>query len=207
MKFGKTVSLLAIISMLWTCNADETPELELGRYEYAGFDNTTFRFFRIENNNTYREVNPKFSEYGIGYFKSGLCEFAEGILYGCGQYPNVPKPYFELQKDQVKVGLFDPINEELLEGMTEYKIVGDTVIVGEEPDVYKFLTPKKGKIAEIKIPYRVGMSTAKSSAPDLILDEGKYTEKEHLDELRQQYKAKAGDTLAILLFYELYKKK
>lgn len=76
-----------------SCTPD-TPDFELGRYTYAGIDNKTFRFFRVENGGVFREVSAK--KTGIGAIRAvPFCdEDAFGTsFYDCGLFPDLEKPF------------------------------------------------------------------------------------------------------------------
>lgn len=60
----KFLIVLILASSIISCTPDDTPDFELGRYEYAGIDNKTFRFFRVENGGVFREVSAK--KTGVG---------------------------------------------------------------------------------------------------------------------------------------------
>jgi hypothetical protein len=59
----KTTMWMMALLLCWGCGPGEglegLDELAFGRYEYAGFDTTKFKFYRLKDDNTYQEVTPK----------------------------------------------------------------------------------------------------------------------------------------------------
>jgi hypothetical protein len=111
----KILLLLGFIGYLVTYNFSCTPDFALGRYEYAGLDNKTSRFFRVENGGAFREVSAK--KTGIGGIATvPFCdEDAFGLsFYDCGFFPNLPKPYFEFKEDEAEVAIFYAPDQEIL---------------------------------------------------------------------------------------------
>jgi hypothetical protein len=48
MNFWNVLLLAGMVLNLLQCAKNDMPAFALGRYEYAGIDNKTFRFFRVE---------------------------------------------------------------------------------------------------------------------------------------------------------------
>ncbi|AEE53678.1 hypothetical protein [Haliscomenobacter hydrossis] len=201
--------LLGLTLGIWACTAgDDTPDFELGRYEYAGIDNKTFRFFRVENSGVYREVNTR--RTGIGYLQTiPFCDEDNGFgpwFYDCGLFPNLEKPYFEFRENEVEFGLFYAPDEEILKVTLPYKMEGDSIVFGDEPDVFKLARPSGTKNREILWSWRIYASSKfKSSSIEALLES--LTEKEHLSYVYQQGKLMVGDTIALCLLNEKFVKK
>ena len=195
------LALLAAIS----CTPD-TPDFELGRYTYAGIDNKTFRFFRVENGGAFREVSAK--KTGIGAIAAvPFCdEDAFGTsFYDCGLFPNLPKPYFEFKENEAEIAIFYAPDEEILKETVPYTIEGDSLVLGTPPDVLKLPRPTGNKNREILWPWRISMSSKfKFSSVDLILES--LSEKEHLQAVQEQEKLAVGDTIALCLLKEKFVK-
>ncbi|MBK9491249.1 MAG: hypothetical protein IPO07_22520 [Haliscomenobacter sp.] len=201
-KFFAFLSILLWISMPQASN-----RLELGRYEYAGIDNKTFRFFRVEKEGIYREIqaNPT----GIGEIQAmPFCDkdFFGTTFYDCGQYPDLEKPYIEFSANGVELALFYGPAEEIQVVSGEYTINGDTLAIGEAPVGLKVACPKGNKNREIGLPYRI-YQTSKSMVSSVDLYVEFLNEKEHLDQIRVQSKLSVGDTIALCLLKERFVKK
>lgn len=200
--------LFCLILGIWACTNDDTPDFELGRYEYAGIDNKTFRFFRVENGGAFREVSAK--KTGIGEIAVvPFCdEFAFGVwFYDCGLFPDLEKPYFEFKENEVEIAIFDTPDEEIRKEVGPYKIEGDSIVIGEEPFASRYPRPTGTKLKEFGIPWRIYQTTKppKYSSIDLLINY--ITEKEHLEFIFKEAKLSVGDTIALCLFKEKYVKK
>jgi hypothetical protein len=199
--------LFCLILGIWACTNDDTPDFELGRYEYAGIDNKTFRFFRVENGGVFREVNTR--RTGIGYLQTiPFCDedFLGKTFYDCGFFPNLSKPYFDFRENEVELALFYAPDEDLLTQTIPYTVEGDSLVIGEQPDVLKIARPTGNKNREILWPWRIYQTTKFGvSSVDLVLEP--LTEKEHLNAVYTQEKLKVGDTIALCLLKEKFVKK
>lgn len=189
-----------------SCTPD-TPDFELGRYTYAGIDNKTFRFFRVENGGAFREVSAK--KTGIGAI--GAVPFCdEGAFgtsfYDCGLFSGLEKPYYDFKENEVEIAIFYAPDEEILKETVPYTIEGDSLVLGTPPDVLKLPRPTGNKNREILWPWRISMSSKfKFSSVDLILEP--LSEKEHLQAVQEQEKLVLGDTIALCLLKEKFVKK
>lgn len=196
------VGLIIILS----CTPD-TPDFELGRYEYAGIDNKTFRFFRVENGGIFREVSAK--KTGIGAIAAApFCdEDAFGpSFYDCGLFPDLEKPFFEFKENEVEIALFYAPDEDLLKETIPYTIEGDSLVLGTLPDILKLPRPTGNKNREILWPWRIYQSSKfKFSSVDLVLEP--LSEKEHLQAIQEQEQLGVGDTIALCLLKERFIKK
>lgn len=195
------LSLLAATS----CTPD-TPDFELGRYTYAGIDNKTFRFFRVENGGAFREVSAK--KTGIGAIGAvPFCdEDAFGVwFYDCGLFPDLEKPYFEFKEDRVENIFFYAPVQDLWVASVSYKVVGDSLVLGIEPDVWKIPRLTGSKKREITLNWRISITskTRLSSVEQIYVSR---TEKEHLTAVYQQEKLSVGDTIALCLLKEKFVK-
>lgn len=198
--------ILAFFSiLLWVANPGN-PTLELGRYEYAGIDNKNFRFFRVEKDGTYREVQTK--KTGIGEIQQvPFCDKDQfgTTFYDCGQFPDLQKPYIEFSNSGVELALFYGPAEQIQVVSGSYAIHGDTLSIGEAPVGLKVACPKGTKNREIGLPYRI-YQTSKSMISSVDLYADYLSEKEHLDEIRLQSKLSVGDTIALCLLKERFVK-
>lgn len=198
--------LLGAFLFSTSCTPD-TPDFELGRYEYAGIDNKTFRFFRVENGGTFREVSAK--KTGVGEIAAvPFCdEDAFGVwFYDCGLFPDLEKPYFEFKENEVEIAIFYAPGEEIQKGPAPYKIEGDSIVIGELPYVSKYPRPTGTKKREFGIPWRVYQTTKPPSLSGIELVIKDLSEKEHLEEIRTVEKLSVGDTIALCLLKEKYVK-
>lgn len=200
-----TCLVLGIAVGLTSCTPD-TPDFELGRYTYAGIDNKTFRFFRVENGGAFREVSAK--KTGVGAI--GAVPFCDEDAFGrtfydCGFFSNLAKPFFEFRENEVELALFYAPDEDLLTQTIPYTVEGDSLVIGEQPDVLKIARPTGNKNREILWPWRISMSSKfKFSSVDLILES--LSEKEHLQAVQEQEKLAVGDTIALCLLKEKFVK-
>lgn len=191
-----------------SCTPDDTPDFELGRYEYAGIDNKTFRFFRVENGGAFREVSAK--KTGVGAIAAlDFCgEDAFGpSFYDCGLFPDLEKPFFEFRENEVEIAFFYSPTQEIRKGLGPYKMVGDSIVIGEEPFVSKYPRPTGTKNREFRIPWRIYATTKPFIFFSLDLLVKEQSEKEHLEEIRTVEKLAVGDTIALCLLKEKYVKK
>jgi hypothetical protein len=206
--FTKPFLILFCLTLgIWACTNDDTPDFELGRYEYAGIDNKTFRFFRVETGGAFREVSGK--KTGIGEIAVvPFCdEFAFGTsFYDCGLFPDLEKPFFEFRESEVEIAVFYAPNEEIQKGVGPYKIEGDSIVIGEEPFASKYPRPTGTKLKEFGIPWRIYQTTKppKYISTDLLTNY--ITEKEHLEFIFKEAKLGVGDTIALCLLKEKFVK-
>ena len=206
--FKQGVLLASIALSIWACNGDDTPDFELGRYTYAGIDNKTFRFFRVENGGVFREVSAK--KTGIGAIAAvPFCdEDAFGTsFYDCGLFPDLEKPFFEFRENEVEIAVFYAPTEEIQKGVGPYKIEGDSIVIGEEPFVSKYPRPTGTKLKEFGIPWRIYRSTRIPKYNSIDLLTNYMSEKEHLEFIFKEAKLSVGDTIALCLLKEKYVKK
>lgn len=206
-QFFKQGLLLASIAFsIWACNGDDTPDFELGRYEYAGIDNKTFRFFRVEAGGIFREVNTK--RTGIGYLQTiPFCDedFLGKTFYDCGFFPNLAKPYFEFRENEVEFSLFYAPDEDLLTQTIPYTVEGDSLVIGEQPDVLKLPRPTGNKNRAILWPWRI-YQTTKFGVSSVELTLEPLSEKEHLQAIQELEQLSVGDTIALCLLNEKFVK-
>jgi len=206
MKYLLFLSLFALILAQMSCESD-TPDFELGRYEYAGIDNKTFRFFRVETGGAFREVSAK--KTGIGTI--GALPFCDEDTFGtsfydCGLFPDLEKPYYDFKENEVEIALFYAPDEDILKETVPYTIEGDSLVLGTPPDVLKLPRPTGTKNREILWPWRIYQTTKfRVSSVDLVLEP--LTEKEHLNAVYTQEKLKVGDTIALCLLKEKFVKR
>lgn len=215
MRFSQILFLSLMLLIGFSCDPD-TPDFELGRYEYAGFDNkTTYRFFRIESGNSFREVTPK--KTGIGQVNEiPLCheDLFLQVFYACGAYPNTGKPFFEFRENEVEYRLFyqdgsaDPFTQDKL----TYKIEGDSIVIGTDEPL-KFAKPKNPKLAALELPFRLFFSPKAGIPFNLDVVKNNQTEQEMLREfvkIQNGYARKelltVGDTIMLCLFKERFVK-
>ena len=207
MRYSLCVNLFTLLLTLMGCEGD-TPDFELGRYEYAGIDNKTFRFFRVENGRVYREVAaPK---VGIGEILDlPFCdEDRYGIwFYDCGLFPDLEKPYFEFRENEVEIAIFYAPDKEIQKGTSPYKIEGDSIVIGELPYVIKYPRPTGPLRTEFKFFWRIYQTTRPPNIYSIDVPIKSLTAKEHLDEIRASEQLIVGDTIALCLFREKYVKK
>jgi len=206
MKYLLFLSLFALILAQMSCESD-TPDFELGRYEYAGIDNKTFRFFRVETGGAFREVSAK--KTGIGEIAVvPFCdEFAFGTsFYDCGLFPDLEKPYYDFKENEVEIALFYPPDEDILKETVPYTVEGDSLVLGTPPDVLKLPRPTGNKNREILWPWRIYQSSKFGfSSVDLVFEP--LSEKEHLQVIQKQEQLGVGDTIALCLLKEKFVKK
>lgn len=202
--FKSVTLMLGMALAFWTCTNNDTPDFELGRYEYAGIDNKTFRFFRVENGGVFREVNTR--RTGIGYLGNiPFCDedFLGKSFYDCGFFPNLAKPYFEFKENEVEIALFFAPDEDILKETIPYSIEGDSLVLGTLPDVLKLPRPVGNKNREILWPWRIYQTTRFGvSSVDLVLEP--LSEKEHLQAIQKQEQLVVGDTIALCLLKEKF---
>ncbi|MDX2068905.1 MAG: hypothetical protein SFV55_10795 [Haliscomenobacter sp.] len=206
MFFG--TNFFALLSILfWTVHPIAIPNLELGRYEYAGIDNKKFHFFRVENEGTYREVEARTTGIGeIQYLPFCDKDQFGTTFYDCGQYPDLEKPYIEFSANGVELALFYGPSEAIQVVSGSYSIQGDTLSFGEAPVGLKVACPKGNKNREIGLPYRI-YQTSRSMVSSVDLYADYLSEQEHLDQIRAQSKLSVGDTIALCLLKERFVKR
>lgn len=201
------MKILAVFSILLWIIQPQKPVLELGRYDYAGIDNKKFRFFRVEKDGIYREVQAKST--GIGELQHiSFCDKDQfgTTFYDCGQYPDLEKPYIEFSASGVELALFYGPAETIQVVSGSYTIHGDTLSIGEQPVGLKVACPKGDKNREIGLPYRI-YQTSKSMISSVDLYADYLSEREHLDQIRAQSKLSVGDTIALCLLKERFVKR
>ncbi len=213
----KTTMWMMALLLCWGCGPGEglegLDELAFGRYEYAGFDTTKFKFYRLKDDNTYQEVIPKPSEEGMGALNQDgvFCDYNENTLYGCGKFADLPKPFIEIKANAVEMGFVEATSETFLSGETPYVIRNDSIIFGDgkTSDTFRFLMPNPILRPRIKIQYRMANASTKGSFMDLQIHGVYYAKNldEHIKQTKAMFRSKPGDTLALCIFNEIYEKK
>jgi len=206
MQHNKTTILLSLLLLCSFACTEDIPDFELGRYEYAGIDDSkSWRFFRVENNGVYREVTPKAT--GLGELKQiSFCHedlFGERF-YDCGLYPNFEKPFFNFTSDQVEIALLDYSPSKIIKITQPYRIEGDSIYIGTTPNVLKYPRPQGAKKNAIEIGWRIAFARGAPFSLELVKDQ--LTEQERLHQIALKEKLSVGDTLVYLLFKERYVK-
>lgn len=199
---------LFVIGMSNCTLPDSTPNLELGLYEYAGIDNKTFRFYRKEANGQFREVIPKTTGIGIlrpEYFcDEDLCGRS---FYGCGLYPNLPKPYFEFFRRQVTASVFFAPEKRIDTYSTYYSVGGDSIYISLQDGAFKALRPTGPTVYEFSMLWRISISTRTRNGFNYELITESLSDQAHLKELETMNKYNVGDTIALCLLKERFVKK
>jgi hypothetical protein len=206
MMYGISLFISLFSIMVIIGNSNSNTDLELGRYEYAGIDNKTFHFFRVENGGTFREVSS--SKTGIGEIQSTpFCDKDQfgTTFFDCGQFPDLEKPYIEFRENEVELALFYGPAEAIQVVSGSYKIEGDTLAIGQDPVGLKLACPKGNK-HEIGLPYRI-YQTSKSMVSSVDLYAQSMGELDHLRQIKAQRKLSVGDTIALCLLKEQFVKK
>jgi hypothetical protein len=188
-----------------TCTLpDSTPNLELGLYEYAGIDNKTFHFYRKEANGQYREVIPKTT--GIGILRPEyFCDedFCGRSFYGCGLYPNLPKPYFDFKPTRVITSIFFAPEENIATYSVNFKVQGDSLFLNDKNGSHKVLKPTGPKVYEFSILWRISANSRAFGFYYELINKS-LTDQEHLIDLETMRKANVGDTIALCLLKERF---
>jgi hypothetical protein len=206
MMYGISLFISLFSAVVIIGNSSSNTDLELGRYEYAGIDNKTFHFFRVENGGTFREVTA--SKTGIGEIQSmPFCDKDQfgTTFFDCGQFPDLEKPYIEFRENEVELALFYGPAEAIQVVSGSYKIEGDTLAIGQAPVGLKLACPKGNK-HEIGLPYRI-YQTSKSMVSSVDLYAQSMGELDHLRQIKTQRKLIVGDTIALCLLKEQFVKK
>lgn len=217
MRFSQNSFLFLMLLLIgFSCDPD-VPDFELGRYEYMGFDKQpTYRFFRIESGNSFREVTPK--KTGIGKVNEiTLCH--EDLLleafYACGAYPKAEKPYFEFRENEVEFRLLESLgsSDPFVKSQLTYKIEGDSIVIGTDEPL-KFAKPQNPKTAALELPWRLFFSPKVNIPFNLDIVKKNQTEQELLREYVKKENGYSstkevltvGDTIMLCLFKERFVK-
>jgi hypothetical protein len=205
--YARSLYFLLLIG-LFSCRKEDY-NFETGRYEYAGIDNKEVRFFRVEAGEQFRQVFPV-KKTGFGELLTvPFCDeqlFAS-LFYDCGLYPELEKPYFEFDQSKVNIAVLSTDSIGFIEKYTFiYKIVGDSIAIGNDPDYVKFLKPSLAKTHDLGFNWRIWLD-AKIGSYNAELLEKNYTDLEHLKIIKKSDKLIVGDTIALWLFRERFVKK
>lgn len=200
-----------IIVLLLLCTfacTEDIPDFELGRYEYAGIDDSqNWRFFRVENNGAYREVMPKAT--GLGELKQySLCDenLFEQRFYDCGAYPSNDKPYLDVRENEIEMRVLAnwQIEPEMVTLKAPYKIVGDSLLIERDFSLFKFSKSNGTKQKMVEATWDISFHRRGLFALNPVLDQ--LTEQQRLHRIATKEKLQVGDTLVYLLFRERYVK-
>jgi hypothetical protein len=199
----KTTIWMMALLLCWGCGPGEEEEgldkKQLGRYEYLWLTDTDNFKFYYANRTGFEElvgVNK-----GVGRIKSEFCKFVPGIFFSC-EKPNLPLPFFNFTKDQVEIALF--LDGKIVSQKIPYKVEGDTVIIGEEPDVYIMKLTTENHRPSIVFEYRVAFRSGRNAAVDVqLLQEGTKIEN-MVKDVQQLLNASPLDTIAIGIVREKY---
>lgn len=208
MQHNKTTLLLSLLLLFAFACTEDIPDLELGRYEYAGIDGSkNWRFFRVENNGVYREVSTKAT--GLGELKQySLCDenLFEQSFYDCGAYPSSDKPYLEMRENEIEMRVLAnwQIKPEMVTLKAPYKIVGDSLLIESNSSLLKFSKSNGAKQKMFEATWDVSFHRRGLFALNPVVDQ--LTEQQRLHRIATKEKLQVGDTLVYLLFRERYVK-
>ena len=209
MQHSKTTILLFLLLLCSFACTEDTPDFELGRYEYAGIDDKTFRFFRVETGWVFREVTPK--QTGIGALREvEFCaeDWFGSLFYDCGLFPAAEKPFFEFSENQVEYRILDSSGgaTEFSRNTLAYKLEKDSIFIGEAPFLFKFPKPVGQKQTVLEIPWLLYFAQGSLQSFNLNLVEKNQTDQERLREIMLREQLSTGDTILYCFFKERFEK-